>query len=638
MPRAQAAPPLDLGDLSELSLEELMNVEVTTVQGTAQSLQGTPAALYVISRDDIRRSGHRTLAEALRMVPGMFVARSGSHTFRLGTRGLTGNTIPSTKMLVLIDGRVVYDPLFSGTFWDVQDVVLEDLDRIEVIRGPGPTLWGLNAMNGVINVITRRASETLGERLRVGVGTTERASLSARHGGRIGDDTWYRIYGKYNDRGAFETPDGVSAHDDWSIARTGFRVDHDRADGVQLRLSGEVYRSLTYGIVDNVPVPAAHRVFRTVVDDGEIGGAHLIAAAEHAHGARSGWSAIAYYDRTEREQSAGARVERDTVSAGGRRWLPLGARNDFIWGGEAEYTRDDVRSSPLVVLDPASRAWGQANVFAQNTTALVPDRLYAMLGSKLSWHDFVGFELQPSARLWWTPSASQTFWTAVSRPARVPSRLEVDGRFTFAYVDTGLAAGREASGVYVPLEVRGNDALDAERADTFEAGWRAQLTPSFSLDAAIFHNDYCDLIAVPPTTYEQFDNLAEGITRGVELSSTWQVGERWRLEAAASWLDVSLAGPINDFENRNTPQRLAQVRSYYDLSDTVELNAAAYYVDALPLYAVDAHTRVDLGVTWHLARRYELSLAGQNLLAPGQRESRIYEVPRSFAARLTVRW
>lgn len=634
----RAHEPARAQDLTRLSLEELMNVEVTSAQGTANRLQSTPAAMYVITGEEIRRSGHRTLAEALRMVPGMFVGRGGSSFWRVGARGFTGSGITSTKQLVMIDGRIVYDPLFSGTFWDVQDLILIDIDRIEVIRGPGATLWGVNAMNGVINVITRSARETTSSVARVGSGTTTPGFASARHGAQLGDATWYRVYGKYAGHDAFEDADGNAIGDDWGIARGGFRLDHERRDGVEVTVAGDVYRSTRYGTVDSIPVPDAHLARTTLRSDGMVGGASLRARAEKAFDVRNGWALQAYYDRTEREQTAGFQVDRDTFDVDYRRWLSLGDRHELIYGAQTNWTSDETKASPVVAMSPASRTWGSANLFVQDTIELVDHHWFAMLGTKVTYHDFVGFEWQPTARLWWTPTHSQTAWFAATRSSRVPSRFEEDAVITAAYVDTGLAAGLPATGVHAPLTITGNDELLAERATSLEAGYRMQVNERWSIDLALFDNDYRRLIALPQGNLGPFTNERGGLSRGVEVATSIRPFDRWRLEGSVSWLEVDSEGPAHQYEDDNTPQRLAQLRSYLDVSDHWELNAAAYYVDELPLYGIEDYTRLDVGVTWHASDRFDLAVTGQNLLERRHRETGDVEVPRAVYAEAVFRW
>jgi iron complex outermembrane recepter protein len=627
------AAPADEGSLIGLDLEQLMRVEVTTVSGTGGTRIGAPAALYVISADQMRRNGHRTLAEGLRLVPGMFVGRLSASSHVLGARGISGSTLTAARYLVLIDGRVVYDPLFNGTFWDVVDLMVDDIDRVEVIRGPGATLWGANAMNGVISVITKDARETQGTRVRVGAGTAERAFASLRHGATTGDTAW-RTWLRYNDRAAFELPDGRDAHDDWRTLRAGFRADTLTSSSTLITWDADAYTHPKAMASVRLPVAGAHQQFEDRVVDDDISGGHALFRAQRGIGEGAGWSVQAYYDRTNR-QTARFGVRRDTVDVDWRRWNPLGDGGELIWGVQYDYTSDEIEDGPNFEFADGSRGWQTVNGFVQATVP-VTDHTRAMVGTKLTYHDFVGLEWQPSARLWWMPSEHQTFWASVSRPVRVPSRLEEDGLLILAYADTGLDAGQPATGEIVPLGLEGDDGLEVEELMAWELGHRVQ-RGRFSIDTALFYNDYDRLIGIQPGIYGPFTDAARGTTYGIEVAAQFQATDRWRLEAAASWLDTDIRGPVLKFEEESTPSNLAQLHSYWDVSDRFEVNAAVYYTSRLPRLAIDSYTRVDLGLAWRIDDRWQLDVWGQNLQEPGHREASGIEIPRSIYAQLTWR-
>jgi iron complex outermembrane receptor protein len=632
--QTEASVERELPALERLSLEELMQVEVATVGGFRQTLSEAPAAIYVISGEEIRRGGHHSLAEALRMVPGMYVGRINNSSWLLGARGLSGNALTATRYLVLVDGRTVYDPLFSGTFWDVVDLPLSDIDRIEVIRGPGPTLWGANAMNGVINVITKPAAETLGGLVRVAPGDPENVA-TVRYGGEVPGGGAYRVWGKYRQRDASELSIGGSAHDELTTARGGFRLDRGDVSSHLFTLQGDAYDHPETESSVRLPVPGRHQEFEQVISDGEVSGANLLFRVRHEDSAQKGWRVRAYYDHTDR-QNPQIGVERDSANLAYRGWAPWGERHDLLWGFEYDWTSDSIRDSAILLFTPDERSWSFVNGYVQGTSELVAGRLFAMVGTKLTYHEFVDLELQPSARLWWTPDEHQTVWAALSRPVRVPSRLERDGALVFSYADTGQLLGGPPSGLIVPLALGGEPELDVESLLAYEVGYRRLFGARVSLDAALFYNDYADLVSVPTSVVGTWNQLGRAETYGVELSSSWRVADWWQLEGAYSWLRVQVHGPVFQFEEDSAPEHMAQLRSRLSLRHGVELNGAAYYVDRIRQGDFDAYVRLDVGLSWRLRPDLEISIRGQNLLEAAHTEASAVEVPRGGYLQLTA--
>ncbi len=636
-PCLAAGQPVDqeLARLANMSLEELMRTEVTTVAGTPRPRIATPAALTVITAEDIRRSGHRNIVEALRLVPGMYVGRINSSSWVAGARGLTGSSLTSSRYLVLVDGRLVYDPLLSITFWDTVDVPLPDVDRIEVIRGPGATLWGVNAMNGVINIVTRRAADTQGTLLQAEVGNHDEAALLLRHGATTGTGTAWRAWAKYERHGHFEGADGLPLVDQWSTLRGGFRVDGQLAPDVRYTLQGDAYTHPRAMESVLLPVPGVHQQSVRVTRDDRVDGANLLFRASSGFEGERGWMLRAYVDHTHRDSSRFA-VRRDTADVEYRRWLAWSPANSLIWGVQYNDTRDEVRDGPVLQFDPDARGWSTLNAFVQNTTELSGDRLFLMLGSKFTHHSFVGFQLQPSARLWWTPSAKQTLWMAVSRPVRVPSRFEEQGNLVFGYFDLGVLSGGPPNGVVVPLSLSGNDALRAEKLLSWELGHRVQLGDRWAVDTTAYYNDYRRLIGVPATVVGQFTDAGSGATWGGSLAVTARLSDRWRMEGSVSLLRTRIDGPIFPFEESGTPETLAQLHSYLDLGRNVELNAALYHVGEVPFTGIPAYNRADVGLAWRPRDGLELSLWGQNLQDAGHPEASGALVPRSVFARVKL--
>ena len=625
----------DAERLAHMSLEELLQTEVTSLAGTSESQFATPAAVTVITAEDIRRAGHRSLPEALRMVPGMYVARVNASSWVVGSRGLTGSSITANRYLVLVDGRLVYDPLISATFWDAVDMPLVDVERIEVIRGPGPTLWGVNAMNGVINVVTRDARDTLGTLAQLGAGTTGEGHAYLRHGATVSPDSAMRLWAAYARHAEFEDAQGHGIHDGWSRLRVGLRWDGALSSGLGYTAQAGAYDFPTADTRARLPVPGQHNQFEVREHADTVRGGHALFRIGHAPSTEAGWSLQAYVDRSERETSRFA-VDRDSADMEFRRWTGWGEAQQLIWGASWNHTRDKTVPGPVLQFDPARRDWSTLNVFAQNTSELVPDKLFLMAGTKLTDHDFVGLQWQPSVRAWWTPSHQQTLWAAVSRPVRVPSRLEEDGLLVFGYVDAGLLTTGVPNGVTVPLGLAGDDRLRAEELLAWEAGHRIQVSPRLAIATTVFYNDYKRLVGVPPSIFGTFNDDASGATWGGDIVAAMRWTDRWAMEASYSRLHTRIDGPVLKFDEIGFPRQLAQLRSNLDLGESLEFNGAAYYVDEVPFLGVPAYTRLDMGLAWRPSSSVEVSLWGQNLLDEGHSEGSGAQVPRGVYAQITI--
>lgn len=603
-----------LEEFGDLDLEALMQVSVTSVAGRAQMLLDTPAAITVITDEDIRRTGHRSIPEALRLVPGFTVGQISPSIWAIGSRGLTDRF--ANDLLVLIDGRKVYDPLFSGTFWNVQDVMLEDLDRIEVIRGPGATLWGANAVNGVVNVTTKSAKDTQGVLITGGGGNVYQGFASVRYGGEIDENTHFRVYAKYDNYARFDDVLDRSTDTDWDMYRTGFRLDALGDDDVELTAQGDLYFTGHSGESVRVPVPGNFTFAPDDLDNQYQGGNVLLRAGREVSEDK-GWSVQLYYDRT---KTTGGQpkfeVRRDTIDFDYRQYLPHGENDEHVlmWGGGYRHSRDRTARGPYINFFPRSRSLDTFHAFIQNTTTLVPDRLHFMIGSKFEHNDHTGFEFQPSGRLWWTPDEDQTVWGAVSRAVRTPSRIADDTQLLTTYADPGLLPGGGGpTGNFVPLFVVGDDDIDSEELVAFELGYRTRLRDNLTLDFAGFYNHYDDLITIPLPA-GVLGNRGEADTYGFELASTWSPAENWTLTAAYSFIKIDFDSVDGTAEEGETPQQQFNVRSALDLTDDLELNSALYYVDNIPDEGVDSYLRLDVGLTWRPLPNVELTVWGQNLL------------------------
>lgn len=580
-------------DLKQLSIEELMQIDVTSVSRRSEPLSQAAAAVTVITQEELRRSGVASLAEALRLANGLHVARANQGTWAISARGF--NTTTANKLLVLIDGRSIYTPLFSGTFWDVQDTLLEDVERIEVIRGPGATLWGANAVNGIVNIITKRAEDTQGGLVTAGGGAPEQRGFGGvRYGGTLGDRGHYRVYGKYFDRGPLVFSDGDSARDPMQMGQAGFRSEWKSAAADAFTLQGDAYNG---------------QLGEAIRDDTRLDGGNLLGRWSHHASDRSDLEVQVYWDRTHRRIPDWFEEHRDTWDIDVQNHLRLAARHDFVWGAGFRRSRDRVGNSAGVAFLPDRRTQDLFSIFAQDEIGLRENRVHLTLGTKVEHNDSSGLEVQPNVRLAWTPDDRRTFWGAVSRAVRNPTRLDEDIQFL---------AG--------PLVIlRGDPDFESEKLIAYEAGWRQQVRSDLSLDLAAFYNDYDDLRSQAPLSPGSpfpivLANNLLAETWGVEVRSHLQLVSWWRWQAAYAFLDKHLhvkpgtSDRFNGLAEGNDPQHRMSLRSMIDLPGRVELDAWLRWVDRLPFPEVSRYTELDLHLGWHPSRAVELSLVGQNLL------------------------
>jgi iron complex outermembrane recepter protein len=642
-------------DLLDLPLEELMNIEVTSVSKKEEKLFKAPAAVYVITQEDIRRSGATCIPEALRLVPGLQVSRINSNSWAITSRGFQNQF--ANKLLVLIDGRSVYNSQYSGIFWDVQDVMLEDVERIEVVRGPGGTLWGANAVNGVINVITKKAQDTQGLLVTGGAGNEERDFGAVRYGGKAGEDAYYRVYAKYFDRDSASgqsagfapppppgggspppypgggTPD-TGATDDWDMFRTGFRTDWNTAGDNRLTFQGDLY----FG---NVGMTASRLSFPVSFDQEpaditQDSGGNVLGRWTRTLSETSDMTLQVYYDKVRRMESNFKQVD-DTYDMDFQHRFALDTRQEIIWGLGYRYNVNSLKSRSPVTFDPEVRRSDVVSCFLQDEIGLVPDLLSLTLGSKLEHNDYTGFEVQPSTRLMWTPDERDTIWAAVSRAVRVPSRTDNDVRIQMNW-----------------SSIFGSDDVVSEEVIAYELGYRVSPSKMLSLDFATFYNVYDDLVTAERIAGDgdTYDNKMHGETYGGEVTANWAVADYWRLSPGYTFtimqlhLDRSSTPASPESEEDNVPQNQVQLRSYLDLPHNLELDTAVYYVDALPGPDIPAYFRVDARLAWQIRKGLELALVGQNLLDSHHPEFRsftggpqsYYEIQRSAYVKLTYRF
>ena len=627
--------------LKRLSLEELTKIEITSAARRPESLSLTPAAVAVLTPEDITRSGFTSIPELLRLVPGLNVARVDSQTWAITSRGF--NDVFANKLLVMIDGRTVYTPLFSGVFWEVQDTLLEDIERIEVVRGPGATLWGANAVNGVISIITKHARDTQGLLISGGVGTEDRAITNVRYGVKINEAAFLRVYAKYLNRDNSALVNGEEAHDAWDMYRAGFRLDWDPNSENAFTFQGDIYS----GDKDRIyTIPTATFPFRGQVESSDhVAGGNLLGRWAHTFSPGSQLTVQAYYDRTIRDTPIFSET-RDTGDVDLQHRFAFGEHQELVWGLGFRTTRDDVTNTLNVSLVPPKRTLNLFSAFVQDEISIIPERLGVTVGSKFEHNDFTGFEVQPSIRGWWTPATGQTLWASVSRAVRTPSRAESDVRINPA-PPVPLPPGTTT--------IFGNPGMSAEEVLAYEVGYRVQPVERLTFDLAAFYNEYEQLrtlerVRPGPISPSVAANNLTGETYGVELSATAQPFERWRLQGSYSFLEIHLhrTRGSSDLSTERTgegssPHHQVVLRSLLDLGWNIQFDSTFRYVDALPAPGIPAYLAVDLRLAWSPRKNLEIALVGQNLLDDRHPEftptfigTERTEVERSLLA--TVRW
>lgn len=618
--RAEDSPPAS-PELTGFTLQQLVNVQVTSVSKRPESLSKAAAAITVISQDDIQRSGARTIAEALRLSPGLAVAQVDSHTWAISSRGF--NDSFANKLLVLMDGRSVYTPLFSGVYWDAQDTMMEDIERIEVIRGPGATLWGANAVNGVINIITRSAKETQGGLVVAGAGNEELGFGALRYGGRLGEKAHYRVYSKYDARDESATASGGDAHDRWQMARSGFRVDWEATENSRLTFQGDVYGGREDQLYE-LPTLTPPDFMDVGVHQTDVNGANLLGRWKQDFSAESDMTLQMYYDRTSRDIEGVLSEHRDTIDVDWQNHWTLNERNHWIWGLGYRVGVDHLDGSFLTSFAKERRTSQLISLFAQDEIELVRDRLHAVLGSKFEYNDYTGFEVQPGLRLSWTPDDRQTIWASVTRAVRTPSRAE-DGIRLNQSVFPGAPP--------TVVSVFGTSGYESEELLAYEAGYRVQLLENLSIDLATFYNVYDDLRTTeqrgvgpdpslpgsPTVVRLDIENRATGETYGGELAMNWRVRDWWRLRGSYSLLETQIhpapGSSDSDAEDDEgkSPHHQFVLQSSLDLPGHVHFDMLGRYVDRLKEIGVDAYFALDLRLAWRPKPNLELSIVGQNL-------------------------
>lgn len=620
---------LSANSFADLSLEELGNIEITSVSKKPQSLSDVAASVFIINSDDIRRSGASTLPEALRLAPNLQIAQSSATGYAITARGLNGGTTSApNKLLVLIDGRPVYSPLFSGVFWDAQDVMLENVERIEVISGPGGTVWGINAVNGVINVITKSAKDTQGPLASVQAGNIGN-NTAARYGGTLGENGHFRVYAKSSNREDTELENGTDVSDGWHRNQVGFRADWDFSTD-QISLIGNAYE----GDIGQ-PAPGSLSVEGTALqlDTISISGVNLTAHWEHLLDSGSRIHLQAYYDRALRTNPPTFSDATNIFDVQLQHTLKPMGRHNLLWGANYRYSKDEFSNdSPIFGLQPEKVNQSWLSLYGQDEIALTQD-LDLTLGIRAERNPYTGYEFLPDARLAWKVAPQHLIWAGVSRAVRAPSRLDAD-----AFIPRDP-----------PFVVRGGPDIRSEIAKVYQLGYRGQINPKFNFEITTFYNDYEDLRTVEidfSGPFLVFANEMEGHAHGFEMWGTYQVMPKWRISAGLTTLnqDFNLKSgstdPVGSLATAGyDPSHTWQIRSSFNISPDKELDifvrrsGELTYPEEVPEY-----TAVDARLGWKVRKNFEVSLIGQNLLGTEHAEygSRLYrsELPRGVFLKL----
>jgi iron complex outermembrane recepter protein len=626
-------------DYFELDPEQLLSAQVLSVSKHLESVAEAPAAIYLVTNEDIQRSGVTTVPDALRIVPGVDVARNDSNTWAVSIRGF--NSSLANKLLVMIDGRTIYNPVFGGAFWEAHDLFLADIERIEVIRGPGGTLWGANAVNGVINIITKSASATQDNLISGLIGNEELGTVAARHGGKLAADAHYRVYSKAFKRDASKALNGRDAYDSWDGLRSGFRIDWPRSVTVQ----GDIYRNHTQQRRANYALVAPYAPIENQLI--EYSGANLLGRWTQQYADRAQFNVQAYIDWTQRDEPINFLDRRTTYDLEAQYDLaPKGAQHWTLGAGIRYLTDEKISQSPNAAFSPQSRQDAIYQAFVQDKIALVANKAYLTLGAKAEHTELSGLNVQPNGRVQVHIDDNKSLWLAASQAVRTPTPFETD-------LTTTLDSMPGARIALAP-----NEKFVAEELTAYELGYRQQITATLFTDITTFYNDYKKLQSfrigsgtlinngVDPVHAfipVRFTNEATGISKGFEAVLGWSPDADIKFTASYTHfeLDLHTIDALQEsLEGANPVDQLA-VRMFWNITSDWTFDTSAYYVDALPFGDIDSYVRVDVNFGGRISKDLRFNIIAQNLLDSAHQElqqlndENSSEVQRSLLAKLT---
>lgn len=605
--------------LKRKTVDELLNVEVTSVSRSPEKLNEAASAIQVISSEDIRRSGATHVAEALRLAPNLQVAQLSSSVWLISARGF--NSIFANKLLVMIDGRTVYTPLYGGVLWEQQNLLLEDVDRIEVVSGPGGTLWGANAVNGVINIITKTAKATQGGYASASAGSFVKNNTALRYGGTIGSKIWYRVYGQYFNRDNTTLLNGTYNPDAWRMLHGGFQLNWDASKNDVVTVQGDYYDGLR----------------KTAKTGSPLNGQNVLARWTKTISERSNLALQVYYDRYYRADAPTFSSDKmNTVDADFQHQLRLSQKHHFIWGAGYRYVKDDADYPPAAGAGilPRQKRLDLFNAFVQNEFAL-GQSLRLIAGTKVLHNVYTGVEWQPNIRLAWE-KPQHTVWAAVSRAVRTPSRFDVDYFLPLTPQPPNVPS------------VAGGPNFVSEKVVAYEAGYRVQPNRFSTVSLSTFFNRYRDVYSVearPGTLTYLIQNGSEGRSWGAELAVNYKLFSVWRLRGGYTFFARELwAKPGRVFDPAylaNDVRNQGMVQSVLDIGKYVQLDLVARYLD--PLAKTFATARVSSYLTFdarlaYVRKHWELAVAGQNLGQESHAEFGTFRIPRSVYVKLGARF
>lgn len=606
-----------VGELKKLSVEELMNIVVTSVSRTPEVLSEVPSAIQVITGEDIRRSSSKRLPEALRLASNLQVSQAGSYGWGITARGFNGAPIDggslANKLLVMIDGRSVYTPLFGGVFWDVQNTLLEDINRIEVISGPGGSIWGANAVNGIVNVISKRADETQGFYISGSAGNLLQDHIALRYGFEIDSGIYLRIYGQRYDYNSTEFEDGTDANDSWNISQGGFRMDHIRSEKNHFTLQGDIY-----GGEQKMLTPT------------NLDGQNILGRWVHTASADAGYSIQLYYDRTYRHSTTGSHSndEMNTYDFDFDQKFSIGKYHRILWGVGARI-QNDILESDDDRIGPEEQTLELFTGFIQDQITIINDKLDLTIGSKFIQEEYSGFDFQPSARLALKIKPQNTIWAAVSRSVRTPTRIDVD---------------------YQSRQIDGSENFRSENLVAYEAGYRFRPAQNFNFSIAVFYNDYSDLRTLDSTVSGSFvfGNNIDATTAGIEISGNLVAYDWWRIRGGYSFINKEFKYtsdkvlPGSEYLDAVDPQHYVIIQSIMDLPHHLQFDITGRYADRLDedhpgVINVDSYLTFNARIAWNY-KAITIAVAGQNLAEERNHEMGASYIPRSIYGNISLRF
>lgn len=637
-------------DLTEMSIEDLMNIQVTIASREPEKYFNTPAAIYVITSEVIQRSGATSVPELLRLAPGVDVERIDSNKWAVTIRG-TASRMTRT-VLVMIDGRSVYSPVFGGVYWEDNDLLLEDIDRIEIVRGPGGSYWGTNAISGIVNVITKKAKDTQGGLVTAGIGSLDKIFGGIRYGGKSGNDLYYRVYAKYFERdGLNHSATDRDKYDEWRMGQVGFRIDKDLSKRDALTVQGD-FHSARIGLFETGVSYYSPPSSQTVGEKDDSLGGNILTRWQRKFNEQSNLMLQLYYDKSDHRDIL-YNSDSDIVDLDFQHSLPLIWRQKIIWGMGYRFISSKTSGSETSSFSPEDENFNLYSAFIQDDLELVKNRFHFILGAKFEHNDVTGLEIQPNARLLWTPNDKQTFWASVSRAVRTPSRID------YEYTKTTYATTSGGIPLYLRIAYRNNHIQDLL---AYELGHRIILGSKLSIDTAVHYDIIFDTPSLERNTPYPFPEISPAPAHyvyqynadhklmikayGGEISVDYKPFRWWRLSASESifrmevFKDDSSTDPRSMYDLARIPPRCqTSIQSYLNLPGNVTLDLLFRYVDEIPTYNIPSYYGLDARLGWKVTPNIELSVVGQNLLDNEHPEnSAENEIPRSFYLKVQWQW